>query len=247
MELSKACLKSLLAQTAPYVSVLVVDNASTDSTPQWIRSVWARTLNIAIMTYSEALSVSRVWNQIMEVGKQLSLPHVLIVNNDTELLPNTYKELEWYAALNHDVGLVSCVSRRPGEDMTYDAITARPHPDFSCFLIKLSAWQAIGGFDENCVGAFYEDNCAHVEMHRRGIKAVCLSIPFLHHGSATIKSADKQEKQRIERNAAHNREYFFSKYGCLPGTPEYDQLFSDSTASPARTLGSPQSPSAEHR
>jgi GT2 family glycosyltransferase len=247
VELSKACLKSLLAQTAPYATVLAVDNASTDSTPQWLRSTQALTPGIAVITFQQAESVARVWNEIMTVTEQLHLPHVLIVNNDTELLPDTYKELEWYAALNHDVGLVSCVSRRPGEDMTYDAITARPHPDFSCFLIKLSAWQAIGGFDENCIGAFYEDNCAHVELHRRGIKAVCLSIPFLHHGSATIKSADKREKQRIESNAAHNREYFFSKYGCLPGSPEYDQLFSDSTASPTPPSDNPQSPSAEHR
>jgi len=227
VELSKACLKSLLAQTAPYVSVLAVDNASTDSTAQWLRSVAAQNPHVAAISHQEPASVSHVWNQIMKSANYMHLPHVLIVNNDTELLPDTYKELEWYAALNHDVGLVSCVSRRPGEDMTYSEITARPHPDFSCFMMKLSAWQAIGGFDENCVGAFYEDNCAHVELHRRGIKAVCLSIPFLHHGSATIKSADKGEKLRIEQNAAHNREYFFSKYGCFPGTPEYDQLFAE--------------------
>jgi len=225
VELSKACLKSLLAQTAPYTAILAVNNASTDSTAQWLTSMWWQNPYISVVTYPQPESVAAIWNEIMETAKRMNLPHALIVNNDTELLPDTYKELEWYAALNPDVGLVSCVSRRPGEDMTYSEITACPHPDFSCFLIKLSAWQAIGGFDENCIGAFYEDNCAHVEMHRRGIKAVCLSIPFLHHGSATIKSADKREKLRIEQNAAHNREYFFSKYGCLPGTPEYDQLF----------------------
>jgi GT2 family glycosyltransferase len=103
--------------------------------------------------------------------------------------------------------------------------TSQPHPDFSCFLIHKRVTDKVGWFDEEYTPAFCEDCDYHVRMHRAGIRAVCLDLPFLHHGSMTVKNAESGEQARIKRGADQNRERFRQKYGCLPGTKEYEALF----------------------
>jgi hypothetical protein len=59
---------------------------------------------------------------------------------------------------------------------------------------------------------------------------VSVDLPFLHAVSGTLKPADEGEGERIERAADKSRERFRAKYGCLPGTPEYDELSTSSRA-----------------
>jgi GT2 family glycosyltransferase len=100
----------------------------------------------------------------------------------------------------------------------------RPHPDFSCFLIWKDVYEKVGSFDELPCG-FYEDNMYHVRMHRRGVQALCIDVPFFHYSSATLKMADNNDKKAITEAAAQNRELFHKRYGCYPGTKEYEALF----------------------
>jgi GT2 family glycosyltransferase len=220
---TRKCLPTLLDQTVP-APVLILDNASNDGTSTWARAEshkhWDR---VIVSTFPFVKSVSELWNFGCRFAWDFGCSEVLIVNNDTELLKYTYYQL--YLRMGNDVGLVSCVSRREGESLDYDEISVSPHPDFSCFMIKRSAWEAIGGFDENCRGAFAEDCVAHVELHRKGLRALSISLPFLHHGSATIKEADPVERERIEKHAGENREYFYRKYGKRIATRGYDDLF----------------------
>lgn len=227
VSLSRECLKSLRAQTTP-VGILVVDNASTDGTKQWLRAE----RGIRVMSFEEQMSVAAAWNAALKWGWLQGYDEALVVNNDTELLPETYETLSSWAAADdgRPTGMVTCVSRRERSELVYSKpFTSRPRPDFSCYLIQRWAWERIGGFDENCVGAFFEDNCAHVELHRKGIQATCISLPFLHHGSATINRADYEERKRITVCYDKNRQYFFNKYGRWPGTEGYDDLFTDQT------------------
>ena len=113
----------------------------------------------------------------------------------------------------------------PGDREALESLGERPHPDFSCFLIRPEVVERVGYFNEDYWPAFVEDCEYHVRMHRAGIEAVCIDVPFLHHGSATIKNASQAERNIIARGAAANRERFRREYGCLPGTPEYQELF----------------------
>lgn len=227
LALTKTCYASLLKQEPP-VRILIMDNASTDGTGRWAHRPEGGTF---AMIAEKPRSVARMWNAALHWAWRLGVDRALVLNNDTEILPETHGILAAWLHSHPDVGMVTCVSRRPGESLEYDRsnLTERPHPDFSCFMIRRSAWEAIGWFDENCEVAFAEDCCAHVEMHRKGIRAVCLNVPFLHHGSATVKSATPEEKRRICEAADRNREYFYRKYGKRIGTPEYDDLFTAET------------------
>jgi GT2 family glycosyltransferase len=156
--------------------------------------------------------------------------HALVVNNDTVLAPLTYAALRGQF-MEKGVGIVSAVSVRdqsqlkPKIDAEELAKSHRPHPDFSCFMISRECYYSVGPFDERFEGAYCEDNDYHVRMHKSGWKAVCVDWPFVHVGAGTMKNADKEERARIERMAEANRRRFWEKWGCWPGSKEYERIF----------------------
>ena len=150
-----------------------------------------------------------------------------MVNNDTWLLPETYQTLsDWTAADDGSTtGMVTCVSRREMSELVYKKpFSHRPNPDYSCYMLQRWAHEQVP-FDENYLIAFGEDGDHHVRCHRNGIRCECISLPFLHHGSQTIKRCDEIERRRIGKQADKNREYFFQKFGKRIGTEGYDTLF----------------------
>lgn len=221
LTLSKAAIRSALAQEHDgTVDVLAVDNASTDSTPQWL----ATQTNVMTMLFTERKSVAASWNCVLEWAFRYPQNYdgVLVLNNDTEIRPDTVK---WLMA--NPAPFVTAISVRTREELNYPnpPTTERPHPDYSCYLMKPECWKRVGPFDEGMELAFCEDSDHHVRMHHVGIKAVGLDLPFLHHGSQTVKRADPAESRLIQRAAQRNRARFKAKYGCEPGTKEYEALF----------------------
>ena len=218
LHLTKLAVRSALAQDYP-CDLIVIDNASSDGTAQWMM-----TKTFVSVTCVKQRSLSACWN--LGIGTAFLPPlahkHVLVLNNDVEIRPDAYRLL-----IAHGGPFVTCVSVRTREELRYpDPPTSEsPHPDFSCFLLRQECWRRVGPFDESYYPAFCEDNKMHVKMHRAGIRAVSIDVPFLHHGSATIKACDPAERAVIERGARANREKFKKEFGCYPGTKEYEELF----------------------
>ena len=111
------------------------------------------------------------------------------------------------------------------EYLAPDPSAKRPHPDFSCFLIRRSTWETVGEFNEQYFPAFCEDADYHLRMHRAGIRAEALELPFYHAGSATVNNADANEQRYIRRQADKNRELFRATYGFGVGSGEYYRAF----------------------
>lgn len=227
LSLTKVAVNSALAQDVP-VTVLVIDNASEDGTIQWLKSK----PHVAVISYTYQRSVAACWNRGIKVLQDCGADEVLVCNNDVKLRPDTYGLLA-----SHGGPFVTCVSVNspdqlgvPGDRKIEDLkLTQRPHPDYSCFMIRNVVTHTIGGFDESYYPAYCEDSDHHVRMHRAGIRAVCIDVPFYHAAAQTVKTADEGEQARIRRGADKNREKFRLKYGCLPGSPAYEGLFADSS------------------
>ena len=216
---------------SPYL--FVIDNGSTDNTPAWLHQ---RGIDHSAYPATLRQSLSHVWNVGLNYLFSLGAQHVLVVNNDILLPPNLYGDL-----LSDPAGFVTGVGdsseslKQSLLDRTaHAASNRRPHPDFSCFLIRKWVWDAIGPFDENFKGAFCEDLDYHLRMNAVGIEAVSAGVPFWHYASATIKSADPQFRNEILRNAEANRAYFLRKWKVPVPTPEnggveYYRLFGQSS------------------
>lgn len=227
LHLTKQAVKSARAQS-PECTVAVLDNASTDGT-----SAWLNTQPIVFLARPRRISLAECWNCALQVSWYFEYEHAMLCNNDIELRPDAYKLL-----LAQGGEFVSCVSVDSAERMGRDfclgdenpvhhprLASPRPHPDFSCFLIRKSVTDKVGWFNQDYFPAYAEDAEYHVRMHRAEVQAVCVDVPFLHHAAQTVKQADPAERALIERGAAKNRERFRETYGCLPGTPEYEKLF----------------------
>lgn len=240
LHLTREAIKSCKLQL-PSTSLLVVDNNSTDGTQDYLRT---GAIHSIFITSPHSLAYS--WN----IGLRYLFSNsdeVLVVNNDVILRSDTHDALRFYAShkyiqaavpddvarYGHNRGFVTCRSvdstlklRAVGDTNSLNLLdTANLHPDFSCFMITKQTFKRVGDFDEKMFPAYYEDNDYHVRMHRAGITAISVDLPFVHHGAQTIKNCSRWERRQIEMGAARNAERFYSKYGCLPTSPEYARLF----------------------
>ena len=220
--LTKRAVASVLNQDVP-VSLMVVDNCSSDGTAAWLR-----TKDISTIFTPEQWSLAKCWNVALKAFWAIGHTEALVLNSDVEIRPDTVSML-----LAHGGPFVTCVSvdslDRIGVPGDRDIGTLkdgeRPHPDFSAFLIRKSVTDQGIWFNEACYPAYVEDSFLHVRMHRAGITAVCIDLPFYHVGSSTLKGAEQGEAGRIRRGADRNRQMFRKEYGTVPGTPEYEALF----------------------
>jgi glycosyltransferase involved in cell wall biosynthesis len=222
LALTQSCVRTLKAQT---VEILAINNASTDGTAAWLkaqRGFWN-------LSFREPRSVAQSWNAGLNwVFRFVDFAEALVVNNDTELLHKTYQLLR-NRLQKGDCGLVTCVSVRDRAQLILpNEPIESANPDYSCFMISRETFRRVP-FDENFAGAFCEDCDHHVRLHRAGIRAINTGIPFLHHGSMTIKMCPREEAEAIKRQAEANREYFYRKWGRRIGTRGYDDLFSEET------------------
>lgn len=215
LHLTKAAVASFLKQDIP-VQVLLINNASTDGTAEW-----ARSQPLYSITYREPKSVAECWNRGLRLCFKDEAEHVLVVNNDLELKPWTYRML-----IEDGGGLVTAVgvNNRKQFDETPDPTNKRNHPFYSCFLIRKEVFQKVQ-FDEAYKGAYVEDIQHHLDLFRAGIPAYCIGVPFYHVSSGTLKAASEEEQDEIRKRADENRKLFRERHGVDVGTPECQALF----------------------
>lgn len=224
--LTQKAVTSALAQDHP-CNVWVIDNASTDGTYDWLRARAINEPRLHWWTYMKQRSLSACWNDGLQRAFAIGYACVLVLNNDVAIRPDCYRHLaEW--PFNHNAHFTTAVSVGSKLELRIDdpPKTSSPHPDFSCFMIDRHCFELVGDFNESYFPAYCEDNDYHVRMHRAGIEAVSIDLPFVHYAAGTIKHADPAEQAEIRRGADANREAFKAAYGCYPSdTKAYNALF----------------------
>ena len=203
-DLTEACLDSLARHAEAPLEITVVDNGSTDSTPQLLAD-----RDLRVITNATNLGFPKAVNQGIAASTG---EFVCVLNNDTEVTPGWLREM--LASLEvAGTGLVGPRSNRisgwqevstaPGMDdidaaHRWAAAWSEARSGRSwlvarlvgfCLLGRRATFEQVGAFDESFgIGNFEDDElCARVRRAGLALRVADGSV-VLHHGGATFEA-----------------------------------------------------------
>ena len=230
-ELLRCCLASLPAAAGTITwHATVVDNASQDGSAEVVRREfpWAR-----LLENGTRLGFSTNHNQVVdEVVSHGSARYVLVLNEDTELEPESLQELVAFADRRHRLGaagpaLVGADGRPQVSYFRFPGVgdqfwaTLRPggpvrQPESSgwlngsCLLVRTDALREVGTLDERFF-IFFEDTDLGLRLHHAGWQsALCRTARVVHHGHQTVSQTSVGS--RMEQQVLRSRYLYFRKH-----------------------------------
>jgi GT2 family glycosyltransferase/glycosyltransferase involved in cell wall biosynthesis len=224
LDLTQACLHSL-EQYSEYANleVIVVDNASADGTPNYLRTWAEQKRDRHILLNEENLGFAAANNQGLALA---SGDYLVMLNNDTYVTPGWISTLVRHLRCKEKLGMVGPVTNNIGNeariDIRYDSmdemlkvagkytrghagkLTALRTAAFFCVMMRREVYEKVGPLDEKFGIGFFEDDdyCRRVE--EAGWSIACADDVFVHHNLSASFNKLKQETRQLlfERNKA---------------------------------------------
>jgi len=221
LEHTRACLKSLRAYTSLPHELIVVDNASTDGTADFLRAWAADHSNVQIISNRQNLGFAAGNNQGLALAKGQC---VLLLNNDTVVTPGWIESLLAALQSSPDIGIVGPMSNSVSGPQLVSAVgykTLGELPEFAhrwrfnhpgaiteasrvvgfCLLARRAVIERIGGLDEQFGSGNFEDDDFCIRARLAGFRSVIAGDCFIHHaGSQTFKGAGIDYRASMLRN-----------------------------------------------
>jgi polysaccharide pyruvyl transferase CsaB len=224
LDYTRQCIQSLLAdQTWPNLKLIVVDNASTDGTVQYLTELSEGNENILCLANRENLGFAAANNIGLKHVEDSE--YVVLLNNDTVVpkgwLANLLKHLK-----NPEIGAVGPVTNSIGNEAMIEvpytdvkemerfalAYTAEHEAEFFeigvlamyCMAMRREVFDQVGPLDERFgVGMFEDDDYAR-RLREKGFRIICAEDAFVHHwGRASFSKLNNTEYTEIfEKNLA---------------------------------------------
>ena len=187
------------AQRDTDFTLLVIDNASTDGTPEYLRGL--ELPNLRLILNEENIGFGRACNQGIALARELGATHVTFINNDVEFGPDLIGgmvaslEASGAAGLSPLITLFDQPERLwfatgsyrwnrgmiPYHDLIGDPVTDLPASsqdiratDFApgcCLVFRLDTFETIPGFDDRFF-VYWEDADLSMELKKRGLRIV---------------------------------------------------------------------------
>ncbi len=216
VQYTKQCLESVFATTdTSNLEIIVVDNASTDGTSEYLATLAGRVVCIA---NHENKGFAGACNQGI---RRATAPWIIVMNNDVIVTAGWIEGLVRAADEAH----LDCVTPGIREGiMNYDigayaseytdrmqGVLRRGVVNGICFATKREVFDTIGVFDENFLYGQYEDADLFKRMTRAGFLLGTTGRAFIHHfGSVTQKGMGV--KNKVSPHVIHNKRYFIQKW-----------------------------------
>lgn len=215
--------------------LIVVDNASTDGSSQWI----AQQPDIRAIFNTENKGFPGGCNQGLAIAKGDDL---LLLNSDVIVTPRWLEQLKKALYSSKDVGAVSCVTNKCSNgqqiEMPYKEFDINLMLDFAekhnhsnpqlwtmhftlvgfCYLFKREIYDAIGGLDEAFFPGNYEDDDYSFRINLLGYRTLLCRDTFIHHfgSSSFIKKRTPEEElehtKRLRALLIKNGGHFCKKW-----------------------------------
>jgi len=211
---TKGCLEGLRRTVQPDTEIILVDNASSDGTADFLTTL----TGVQVIANSENRGCAGAWNQ----GVRAAAGEWLVILNNDVILSSG-----WVA------GLLSA-SRRWGLDIVSPAIREGEHnydvesyasevtgrmtgvirrgnAHGICFMVHRRVFETIGYFDENFRIGQYEDSDFFLRAKKAGFRLGTVGCSFLHHFGSVTQNALKKART-AKPYALENKAYFIRKW-----------------------------------
>ena len=226
LEYTKLCIESVLRNThSPRFEVIVVDNASSDGTREYLHGVQG----IAFMFNERNEGFARANNQGIAASRG---ERIVMLNNDT-VVPRGWSCRLLRHLEDPKVGLAVSVTNFSGNesriDVTYsdldemEEFAADRAADYDgesfdigvaamyCVAMRRDVFDRVGPLDERFTIGMFEDDDYSQRVRDAGLRVVCAEDAFVHHfGQASFKKLSQSEYfELFERN----KRLFEEKWG----------------------------------
>lgn len=231
IEFTKACLESIDEQSQyENIEVIVVDNASSDGTQQFLSEWVLIKNNRKIILNDENRGFAAANNQGLEIAAG---EYLVLLNNDTYVTPGWIRTLVCHLKRNPNIGLIGPVTNNIGNEakieiaysdmnemITNSARYTRSHigqtiplstAAFFCVMIPRKVFEVIGNLDEDFGKGFFEDDDYCRRIEQIGLNISCAEDVFIHHHlSASFDKLRVEDKNKL---FLENKEKYENKWG----------------------------------
>jgi len=200
-EFIKPCLDSVARNSSwPNYEVILVDNHSTDETPQSISACAASDPRIRLVQADKNLGFSGGNNLASRSARG---DYLLFLNPDTVVTPGWIGRLFRHLETARDIGAVAAVTNFSGNETKVsfayrdvlemekfarqraanhagEAIDIAMAPLY-CVLVPRAAWDRVGGLDEKFEMGMFEDDDFSLRLKTAGYRVIAAEDCFIHH------------------------------------------------------------------
>jgi GT2 family glycosyltransferase/Tfp pilus assembly protein PilF len=221
LEHTRTCLESIAAHTLVAHEVLVVDNGSTDATPEFLKTWQARHSNCTVIRNESNRGFAAGNNQGLAIARG---KHLLLLNNDTVVTAGWLDAMLAVFQRHPGTGVVGPVSNCVSGPQQVREAVYQNLPEMHafagrytqanagqsieavravgfCLLVAQEVVNQIGGLDERFGSGNFEDDDFCIRAQLAGFRIRVARDSFVHHvGSQTFKGAKIDYRQAMLRN-----------------------------------------------
>lgn len=202
LDMTKECIESILA-TSPSHELIIVDNASTDGSLDWIKS---RCPNAVCIRNEKNLGVPVARNQGI---KATTTDFIVIMDNDVVLKPGWYDELFTPIKDGADIVGIEGWQIDVGFAASWKCQNSNERFDYlggACNVFRRSVFERVGLLDEGFSPAYYEDVDICIRAKNGGMKLVWMPTQkIVHKEHATLIHGQRDFKYQEALVNSHAR------------------------------------------